>query len=195
MLYWQLEINLYSPALHVGRDGTRGAWYNDTADCIVLGCGGQVGSDCGTDAGFVRTRGIRQELHSRVKWPKPHGRSQHLVPLSPLIIRLGRWEWHGMTFLKAGGGETLPLNTSPTDRCHWPLLNLIIGVPTQGKMAWDFPWHPLNASVAPGFMLLGFWHTHLYTDAYASIYLSICLVADVADIPCWRWQYSHADPP
>lgn len=29
--------------------------------------GGQVGSECGTDAGFVRTRGIRQELHGGVK--------------------------------------------------------------------------------------------------------------------------------
>lgn len=67
MLYQQLEINLYSPALHVGRDGTERARYNDTANCIVLGCGGQVGSECATDAGFVRTRGIRQELHSGVK--------------------------------------------------------------------------------------------------------------------------------
>lgn len=67
MLYRQLEINLYSLALHVGRDGTEQARYNDTANCIVLGCGGQVGSECATDAGFVRTRGIREELHSGVK--------------------------------------------------------------------------------------------------------------------------------
>lgn len=53
----QLEINLYSPASHVGRDGTEPARYNDTANCIVLGCGGQVGSECATDAGFVRTEG------------------------------------------------------------------------------------------------------------------------------------------
>lgn len=71
------------------------------------------------------------------------GGSQHLGPPSPLIIRLGRWEWHGMTPQEEGGGETLPLNTSPTDRCRWPFLNLIIVVPTQGEMAWDFLWHPL----------------------------------------------------
>lgn len=69
------------------------------------------------------------------------GGSQHLGPPSPLIIRLGRWEWHGMTLQEEGGGETLPLNTSPTDRCRWPFLNLIIVVPTQGEMAWDFLWH------------------------------------------------------
>lgn len=56
------------------------------------------------------------------------GGSQHLGPPSPLIISLGRWEWHRMTLKKEGGGETVPLNTSPTDRCRWPFLNLIIVV-------------------------------------------------------------------
>ncbi len=99
-----------------------------------------------------------------------------------------------------GGGETLLLNTSPTDRCRWPFLNLIIVVPTQGEMAWDFLWHPLlylfppsHSDSQPRSPSLFYRLTHLYTDAYASIYLSICL-ADVADVPCWRWQYSHTDP-
>lgn len=50
------------------RRGASGAPYND----IVWGRGGQVGSECGTDAGFVRLQeeGIRQELHGGVRPPE-----------------------------------------------------------------------------------------------------------------------------
>lgn len=117
------------------------------------------------------------------------GGSQHLGPPSPLIIRLGRWEWHGMTLEEEGGGETHPLNTSPTDRCHWPFLNLIIVVPTQGEDGVGFsltspsiPLFPLPIRTPSRTLPLLYRLTHLYTDAYAWIYLSICL-ADVADVP------------
>lgn len=83
VLYQQLEINLYSLGFYAGRDGTEPAWYNDTANCIVLGCGGQVGSECAMDAGFVRTRGIRQELHREVKWPTTGEAACTLGPQPP----------------------------------------------------------------------------------------------------------------
>lgn len=50
-----------------------------------------MGSECATDAGFVRTRGaLGRNYTAGSNDPKPEEGARDPEPLSPLIIRLGR---------------------------------------------------------------------------------------------------------
>lgn len=80
-----------------------------------------MGSECAPDTGFVPTRGIRRELHSGGQMTRtPDVRAGTSGPRQPPHHQAGemRVTWDDTGRGGGGGRETLPLNTSPTDRCR-----------------------------------------------------------------------------
>lgn len=156
---------------------------------------------------FVRGA-LGRNYTGRSNDPQPEKQLAPWAP-SPLIISLGRWEWHEMTLKQEGGGETLLLNTSPTDRCRWPFLNLIIVVFDVGGDSVGFSLTSLFIPAPP----LNHHHTHSFCpdsrravsdsplQARSFVYrrihwdLFIYLSGGCCRCPCWRWQYSQTDPP
>lgn len=159
----------------------------------------------GMQALFVRGA-LGRNYTGRSNDPQPGRQPAPRAPSAPSSSAWGDESDTGWHSKRRGGGETLPLNTSPTDRCCWPFLNLIIVVLNVGGDKWDFCWHSLPYLFLPFFFIrtlsrclrLCYRLTHLYTDTDSEIYLSIypsggyskCRLLKMAILTAWSLPLS-----